>query len=194
MFICIIIVQFQIKKRVNVMNREKLIEALTPKVNSLGLKINDIDKDLMHEFELFLAQGIEITDNLLNPNLSIPILVLYCNGITQTPDTESRQEAIQVLPYIHPNMSISHFRLIQEAIHEKNNVLLVEYKKIFENTNLSADQKLTMAELAKAGDEYSYIANVNYTKQQHQELQRVTRQKHSPNRLVNILQTTSSNF
>lgn len=137
-----------------IMKHNELITKLQPRIESLGHSVDDFDEMHYEAFHNLTLKGVEITDNLLNPNVDSVILGVYVGFAV-----DANPEFIPVLPYLQPGMKLRHLKLIQEALEAKNEDLLAKYVEIFSIPNISSNRSSNMANLAKMDAPYKHLAN-----------------------------------
>ena len=129
------------------------MKSIEERIKALGFNLKMFDEELLDGYSQLLQAGIEIPDNILNPNICTGFFGVYCLFIAEDNETE----LLATIPYLRPGMTFMHCKQITKALNANNKELLKKYDIIFSNMEISKSKKISLAELAEMGAPYEHL-------------------------------------
>lgn len=135
-------------------------EIMRPRIEALGYQLEDFDDIHIEAFYYLGEVNVEITDNLIDPEIEKPFIATFAHIVQVNEVNEDGDKNLKLsLPYIRAGMDFRHINMISHAIKNNDSEMLQQLDEVFSNKEISQERKYDMGYLVKLGGEYKQFFN-----------------------------------
>lgn len=147
-------------------------EIMRPKIEALGYRVDEFNIGHFEGFQDLTTANIEVTDNLINPNIEESFFAIFTSMVARNPEDQECQRYKPVLQHLCPGLNMHHIKKLRDAIESNNFVLLQRYIDVFSNLEISQKKRNSIADLIEMDQAAEHLLNPEFSDEEAQQQRR----------------------